>query len=493
MPLIPVCLLSDGESLYAAAFGYRKSTSDTQYYNRQPDLLIARSNPYPTFDNLNWTVVSIYTEARLLYMMQYYRCTWNPRYSSVGMTIRTPNMDGYNLELSITESFVPRLLPAQGELYESSNGKTVLFRDPIPKDPSHGWIRINFDSLAKQLVFTYYGAFMEQIADPPGRWTMDETTYGRDLILTYRDKNLYVLGMRDTTQPIYIMSIIPLDTSTAPPTMPSTIKTVVTDIKPGCDLTDRRTTMETDKQAVYILCYLRSLNTSVPPSPQYQLYKFDGTTTRNLSSIKQEDNIAGVGYEPWIPAPSGNGSASWAYAFSNVNKHGYQFNFTGNNSDILSRPMDFDPDPRYISYNDMWEPPRNNPSSSSPLMNVPQIVGITIVSFAVIALLARVCQLVRRGKQPRAANADIALITVLPVAPAVNRELYGEDASDELPKYTPQDTNTLTLESLGRADTTSEPPNYSVAVPVLPAAADVDITATTPADHTANATSSTST
>jgi hypothetical protein len=54
MFLDPFCIVSDGISLYTAFFGHKAD----RMVELQPDLVIARSNPYPSFSNVTWTVVA---------------------------------------------------------------------------------------------------------------------------------------------------------------------------------------------------------------------------------------------------------------------------------------------------------------------------------------------------------------------------------------------------------------------------------------------------
>lgn len=447
-----------------------KDSPDVQPRNRRPDLILARSNPYPTFDNLSWKVISTYTQGQGQMMdgVQNYICAWNPIRSSVGIAIHPePGIGvhqgtGYSMELSSMQNQILSLNTlSNDEAYHLQSGRSVLLHldSTSSGDPNHPWIQIRHEPLSGQLEFTYFGAKMEISGEPQGHWDMDEATTGRGLILANSNTTLYTLGLNSTAQaqPRYILSTIPLDTSTIPPTKPLTIRTVGANIDPDCDLSDPRTTMQANQQIIYILCYVSSPN-GPRPSRMFKMYKFDGTTTEYLGPLRTENGPNDrESLYLWTPVPSKDGSATWAYTFGSYEK-AYEISFIGNNSDYLKYPKTLTTDLNYAPKSDFKERGMDGG-------RIQIILPLTIiVTIAIVGLVCRFVQSANRRRNtnnPHAANIGMSLSRA---SSGLHRELHGDV---DLPTYTPRP-----VERDDTAHTLSDPPTYS---PSIPTTCTVDI------------------
>jgi hypothetical protein len=186
MAFDPLCVVSDGVSLYTAFFGY----PDARPVKRPgPDLVLARSNPYPSFGNTTWTVVSKVENfnRNLTNMYHNHLCAWNPHSSSIAISARPPGHPTfetrYNLELSADGQIISLHNAADSkDVYGNENGRSLLLHiDPGRGDPNHPWIQIRVDRITNQLVFTYFGKGMTTAGEPQGRWDMviRRCRYGR--------------------------------------------------------------------------------------------------------------------------------------------------------------------------------------------------------------------------------------------------------------------------------------------------------------------------
>jgi len=185
MALDPHCLVSDGISLYTAFFGYDASNpSKNRFNNNRPDLVLARSNPYPA-GKPEWTVVSKVENFEWdISQAHNYLCAWNPDYESVVMFVRPsqyrPDDEGYNFDLPVSGTVHD---PSYAKTYSKEEygqeaGRSVLlYNDPRSGgDPVYRWIQIRFDKKANQLVFAYFGSSMKPHTAPhivqESRWDM---------------------------------------------------------------------------------------------------------------------------------------------------------------------------------------------------------------------------------------------------------------------------------------------------------------------------------
>ncbi|KAK3825592.1 MAG: hypothetical protein J3Q66DRAFT_384755 [Benniella sp.] len=482
MSALPLCFASDGVSLYTALIGY--DLSDTtkrpgRPYYAPPELVLARSNPYPSFSNLTWTVVTkVERFSKTLANLHYnYLCGWNPTNSSLAISARPPDFyyPSYDVELPANGQTVSVIETTDSkEQYANEQGRSLLLHTAsYGGDPNHPWIRIRFDKQANQLVFTYFGKGMAIAGEPQVRWDMDVTTTGTDLILTHSNNTLYALGlMNSTSNPrSYVMSVIPLDTTTTPLTRPSIINTMKTTIEDDCEMGDSQTSMHTDKDTVYILCSVSRM----AGKPAFELYRFNGKSTEHLGQMPTDDGITfSSSFYQWIPVPKNGSASTWAY-ISSLERRVYGINYTEINSDYLKNGGKFFTSPRYLSTyeagGDSWVEDDPFPAADSDF-GIPKFIPIVIGCIAAIVVITLLSRLFRR-RSPRPTG-PIPLTTI---SPGVHREVHGEDASDELPKYEIQSTTDQTPQPLVRHDTTSEPPGYSVSPPTNPTFVTADDTA----------------
>ncbi|KAI8346533.1 hypothetical protein B0O80DRAFT_240280 [Mortierella sp. GBAus27b] len=286
------------------------------------------------------------------------------------------------------------------------------------------------------------------------------------------------------------MSIIPLNTSTVPLQKPPSITTTDLNIDPDCNLTDVRTTMQVDKQTVHILC---ALSTSKGPQPfTFKLYKFNGTATESLGSLMGEGREIMDPEIRWSHVPNFNGSATWAYAFGTRFKTGYEISFVHDNSQYMFNPKYFEVD-NYISREQFIATYPNydgrHTYNDDGVSNLGVLIPILLVGVAALSIGTLLYVLIVRRRRRSRPYPTLNNGVPLNPLPAVHREVYGEDASDELPKYTPHDASgqVLVSESLGQHDPTNEPPSYTTSMPESPPTADTT-TATSTSAATATAT-----
>ncbi|KAK3825594.1 MAG: hypothetical protein J3Q66DRAFT_365348 [Benniella sp.] len=429
MSFDPLCLVSDGVSLYITFFGYNASTPKNYQLNSRPDLVLVRSNPYPA-GRPGWTVVSkIEHFERDIYDSHNYLCAWNPDTSSVVMFVRPyrylPEIQGYNFEMPVNvtlhdPSYVKWTYSK--EEYGREAGRSVLLYNDARSggDPVHPWIQIRYDEQASQLVFNYFGKAM--IPDPvQSRWTMDVTKTGSNLILTHSNNTLFALGLKNADTRTYTLSEIPLDTAKIPLTQPSTIKTTDTTIERGCELTEPQTSMHTDKGTVYILC---------KPSREIEqtahLYRFNGTSMEHLGHVPGLDNKRMTILYQWIPVPRSESASTWAY-FQDLDRQAKLLLYSNNNMSYTVVDDMFGVG--YLTVREI-----NRQPTGRDKIKVPEAIPITIGIIAAIVVLTVIWNLFRLRRRRRATG-DIPLTTL---SPSVHRETYGEDASDELPKYEAQ-------------------------------------------------------
>ncbi|KAG0245521.1 hypothetical protein B0O80DRAFT_503441 [Mortierella sp. GBAus27b] len=370
MPLSPKCVVSDGSSLYAVAVGYEFERGSWQL----PDLFVARSDQYPvSINDLNWKVIDSLRWGSGLYFDRWERfsCTWDPRSNSVAVMAR----DSRNKSLFTVEMGVfSRPIRMGGVASERVTSGRDVFTAPTRDQSS---FVVQYYRPGNQLKFFYPGDKV-----PDKGWVMNETTSGRDMILSYADNTLYALGLRNTTPPSYAMSIIPLNTSTIPPPMPSTFGIVDLSIDPSCQLFDSDTMMQTDKQTIDILCSLRP---SDGKSQGFRLFKFDrvaGTTTQHSGPPMQEDGDSFA----WVPVPKLNDSASWAYAYTLSTQNTYEFSLIGGDSWVKPK-KGFGVDKSYIGsdeYRGLFDDQRHD---VGPLMGI--IAGALILMGIVLCMLRR--------------------------------------------------------------------------------------------------------
>ncbi|KAG0323146.1 hypothetical protein BGZ99_002923 [Dissophora globulifera] len=349
--------------------------------------------------------------------------------------------------------------------------------------------------------------------------------------MTHSWGKLFTLGSTDGSS---ILSVIPLDTTIIPPPYPKSIKTINTSIGQDCNLNDDRTSIHAIQDSIYIICSRASQPSSKKTISSLQLYAYHGVDVQYLGSISAKTNQDG---EPIIyqvvPVPPSSGSpkpSPWAYVFSSRNSvfslH-FSSNVDGGNigkpSHIYGRSaITVDQDNTDSLNITMLQAPIAFQSQGAPVTLIVSI-AILVLVLAVIARFACGClgkwnrsngsrNRVGNGAStiPRGASAGGSLFNSLPgeqiplhrsltstttqhrsTLPAVNRTMYGEDASDALPKYTPRDTgHTVTVPPLAAQIPLPEPPSYSTAVAIeddSPVAADISMEF--PGDETRTTTS----
>ncbi|KAK3825596.1 MAG: hypothetical protein J3Q66DRAFT_328102 [Benniella sp.] len=472
MAFNPLCVVSDGVSLYTAFFGY----PDASPVKRPgPDLVLARSNPYPSFGNTTWTVVSKVENfnRNLTNLYHNHLCAWNPHSSSIAISARPPGHPTfearYNLELSVDGQIISLHNAADSkDVYGNENGRGVLLHiDPGRGDPNHPWIQIRVDILTNQLVFTYFGKGMTTAGEPQGRWDMDITKTGRDLLLTHSDDTLYALGFRSTDPPTYVMSVMPLDTTTTPPIRPSIINTIDTNIPGDCDLTSPQTTMHPDKGTVYILCTVRPRASKEELT--LKLYAFDGTDTEYLGQVSMDSMRKGIyDFYEWAPTPNNGSASTWAY-FLGREKAAWRLKYSNSISTSLVEREFLVTNPGYrtmresIQQSGSGKDDNNDSEAIDPRpSNVPvMLIAISIGAVVALTLLAHLIYRCRRR-----VHKDAPLTETTPsVHRQVHNEIHHEDTSD-LPEYEAQDTTEQMPPWVH--GTASEPPSYSVAMPMGP-------------------------
>ncbi|KAK3825595.1 MAG: hypothetical protein J3Q66DRAFT_420601 [Benniella sp.] len=407
MFLDPFCIVSDGISLYTAFFGHK--------YNEVgflPDLVIARSNPYPSLgSNVTWTVVASLKEfKREPHPDQNYLCAWDPDYSSVVIFARSrvyQNDDvGYNLRMPVDgqRSMIVDWIDAtqySKQVYDQEIGRRSVL---LNAGSAYPWIQIRSDQKANRLEFTYFGSEMHPVDEAESRWDMDVTKTGSNLILTHSNNTLFALGLKDANTRTYTLSEIPLDTMKTPLTQPSTIKTTDTTIERGCDLTNSQTSMHTDNGTVYILCKL---------------------------------------FPEWIPVPKKSSASTWAY-FLGQKRQAKLLKYPDVNSTFAIAGGTFEAG--YRTLREMGYPRDkmgnadhggdSGDSNHGQLLSIFSIIFGIIFAIVVVGLLARYFR--RRNPKP---TGDIPL--TITASPGVHREVNGEDASDALPTHRVPDTNTI--------------------------------------------------
>ncbi|KAG0245520.1 hypothetical protein BGX31_007313 [Mortierella sp. GBA43] len=222
MPLSPTCVVSDGTYLYAVAFGFQFGVKRTS------DLFLARSQGHPsTIDELEWTVISRYTQGFYEKIHSYsHMCAWNPMSETVFVAVDAwPGVDdkGYIVELGKNVTY-PSLQSITADVNGLENGRNVLIP---PGNQSLPWIVARHNQSEILLEYLYQRPGM-QIWNKGFKfhWTLGETASDVNLPLAYSSNNLYALGMKNTTPPTYTLSTIPIDASKELPTTIPTIRTV---------------------------------------------------------------------------------------------------------------------------------------------------------------------------------------------------------------------------------------------------------------------------
>ncbi|KAF9347795.1 hypothetical protein BGX34_002883, partial [Mortierella sp. NVP85] len=482
MAFNPLCVVSDGVSLYTAFFGY--PDADASPMKRPgPDLVLARSSPYPSFGNTTWTVVSKVENfnRNLTNLYHNHLCAWNPHSSSIAISARPPGHPTfearYNLELSAAGQIISLHNATDSkDAYGNENGRSVLLHiDPGRGDPNHPWIQIRVDILTNQLVFTYFGKGMTAAGEPQGRWDMDVTKTGRNLLLTHTNDTLYVLGARSTDPPTYIMSLMPLDTTTTPPIRPSVINTIDTNIPGDCDLSNQQTTMHPDKGIVYILCTRASKEELT-----LKLYGFDGKDTEYLGQVSMESMRKGIyDFYEWAPTPNNGSASTWAY-FLGREKAAWRLKYSNSISTSLAEREFLVTNPGYrtmresIQHSDGGKDDNSGSEVINPRPSTVPFMQIIVMSLSAIVALTLLAHLIYRYS--RRVHKDAPPTATAPsVHHQVHNEIHHEDMSD-LPEYEAQDTTEQMPPWIH--DTASEPPSYSIAVPTGPTSASADSMAT---------------
>ncbi|KAF9345732.1 hypothetical protein BGX34_004528 [Mortierella sp. NVP85] len=225
--------------------------------------------------------------------------------------------------------------------------------------------------------------------------------------------------------------------------------------------------MHTDKGTVYILCK-PSRETEQP----VDLYKFNGTLTEHLGQVPGSDTDGMAMLYQWIPVPRSESASTWGY-FHNFGRQAKLLLYSNNNMNYTV--VD---DMLGVGYFTLRETGRYQ--TGRVKTKVSEAVSITSGIIALVVFLTVLSYLYRQ--RSRRATRDIPLTTI---SPGVHREVYGEDASDELPKYEAQRATDHVPQSLVRHGTTSEPPEYSVSVSLSPTSVTADGTAIPMATSTA--------
>jgi hypothetical protein len=172
----------------------------------------------------------------------------------------------------------------------------------------------------------------------------------------------------------------------------------------------------------------------------------------------------------WIPVPRNGSASTWGY-FHGLGRQAKLLTYSNDNLNytVVEDMLDVG----YYMLRETGGYPDNS--------KVPEFIPIIIGIVAAVVVLTVLSYLYHRHSR-RCATGDIPLTTI---SPGVHREVNGENASDELPKYEAQSATDQVPQSLARNGTTSEPPGYSVSVPLSPTSVTTDGTAIPMATSTA--------
>ncbi|KAF9898794.1 hypothetical protein BX616_003598 [Lobosporangium transversale] len=481
--LAPVCFTSDEAHIYAATFGrnlYAPRANGQIQTQQNIDLLILRSNPYPTsLEGLNWTVISK-TKSYLseaLYELSFkfrYTCSLNPwsyKFLLSAQTVLTNDTPIYqfNTELYLDSTgfadfAVPeqRLLVPQDELFQ---GRSLILpiQHESPSAWNLDWLKIRPNGTLGTIVFTYYMKarfpFKSQV-----NWSMRPLNIGDPIAVSYVNNTLYATfySIEDRQVTLAAMPLDPVNIFPDPP--PAQI--IKTNIGQECAITDLGTTMHAYQGSFYFICE-DLLSTLL------RIYIFDGTSMQYLGSIpflgghlpnfKPMFQFIPVPQKSQESRPNNNSTttaakrASWIYMYS-FKDQGYALNLSDSNWGYhLEQFKDVYTDDEYVRL-----VPQSFEGKKPDAHQLALIISLTcgaVVLLLLGVMAKKIYRRKRRGTGSREEQGQSPPSTALSHPVGVHRTLHGEDACDMPPSYNAQGTMPSSLER-SDIELATMPPTY---------------------------------
>ncbi|KAF9110571.1 hypothetical protein BGX27_006174 [Mortierella sp. AM989] len=422
--LSPLCFTSDETFIYAVTFGY-EPTSQT------PDLIIARSNPYPeALWNTTWTVIATSRnyppQATVTKDDSYgYNCAWDPQTSSFALSadplpgFNNGNVPRFHLYIPKLGSAVLTTLDSisNSNVSESglfSRGRSVLLPAEGNSDENRSWFRVHMNHNSNEMIFTFFNKYMgiSEFEQSQVLWAMDASKTGSNHILAHMNSALYALG---STGDALIMSIVPFNSTTGPSLPPAIAQIVTANISQlDCNIYDSRTVMHSYKGELFIMCYQKAPSQASPST--YQIYTFNGTGFTSQGNVSTNFGTS-EGIEPWfqfvlVPKRvTGNSSApspaiSWIYAFSSL-KIGFDLNITNN---FLSIKLD----EGEFFYTDMAYYAEPSGITQPKLSGAGRVFLITFFTISLIAVILFVISVIRVRRRKPVTQEEYELNDTLP-------------------------------------------------------------------------------
>ncbi|KAF9925803.1 hypothetical protein FBU30_004478 [Linnemannia zychae] len=333
---------------------------------------------------------------------------------------------------------------------------------------SSSWVQIDLESQTKEILFTLFPR-LDTFHQPQVRWPMERLGGNISSSIIYRllansNNMIYALGSSDTG---LVMSMFPQNISFIPPYVESpAISDIITIHAPGvgldCALENTRTRMIADRGAVYLTCFPSEKNGVGMSS--YKVYKFSEGKFQQLSDIPLEIISTDINPNPpfLIPIPAEDSNpATWAMV-SLGNGESKFYNLNGLTANVPHQPMIFKTNQPY-TFDPFTRPESGQNGTEEPLITKTTI-GILVGAAGFGLLMAMFGMLVYRSHQRNERQRELE--------GAVHREVYGDDASDSLPCYTPHAAANEhggffggIFYSLGRSIT--RPPSYKTTLSIL--------------------------
>ncbi|KAK3844139.1 MAG: hypothetical protein J3R72DRAFT_505581 [Linnemannia gamsii] len=535
--VFPLCFTANEAYFYAVAIHIRQGAGSR---NR---LVLTRS-PSSSFNDLIWDVLGgtfNYPFFAKQWAEYTYNCAWNPETSVMVLTGEisdenyhpgsnsTLNRFGIEVPAMITSRWItPRYFihfDLSGPLNDSwpsfRRNRGVLMpdmdrHDSLLSNSSRGWISEEYDM--PTWVFAQLSAHESHLtlAEFYNEWFPETyntlwnlNTYGSSSlgpikyeILAHSNDKFFVLGSAGSKGHL-VGLVIPFSLSIPTPSQPNptlnSIRVVESTLGQDCDLGHEWTTSAAHGNQIFLLCHPKAQNGSKVVEA-FQLYSFNGTTFRHVSSIATAVLTPAANHTiaPLLtiaPDSSSIGtSATWAYVSLDNGTRSYSLDLTMNatatttntiQTDLgASKPFIIDHD---YEFNDWPSPTWTSSPSSDDSYNIS--IWMSWIA-AIIFICVLIVKLVRRYQlrtQRKLALAQGAL----PICPnplllpthhrprgsrvtapgseggvaGVTRTQYGEDASDALPMYTLRAPPGSTADSLTVVVSDVEAPSESPPTP----------------------------